>query len=63
MKLLNKHIDAVHVKKKSHICSLCGSCLLRNRTFSNSGNLNAHIASVHEGKNPKKKYEEEKIGT
>jgi len=63
VKLLKKHIDAVHEKKKTHLCSLCGSCLLSNHTFSNSGNLNAHIASVHEGKKPKKKYEEEKIGT
>ena len=63
MKLLNKHIDAVHEKKKPHLCSLCGSYLLCNHTFSNSGNLNAHIASVYEGKKPKKKYEEEKIGT
>ena len=63
VKLLKKHIDAVHEKKKTHLCSLCGSCLLSNHTFSNSGNLNAHIASVHEGEKPKKKYEEEKIGT
>ena len=46
---LDRHIREAHQK---------GTCSLCNVTFSNAGNLNAHRASVHEGKKSSKKITE-----
>ena len=45
---LIQHISTVHVKNKTHKCSICGAA------FSEKGNLNKHTTVVHEGKKPYK---------
>ena len=43
---LNKHIKAVHERKKPFKCNDC------NKAFSQKSTLNGHIESVHKGKKP-----------
>ena len=45
---INRHIAAVHDRKKPHKCGVCPS------TFTEVAKLRKHIANVHEGKKPHK---------
>ena len=45
---INKNLDAVHEKKKPHLCSICDyNCATKS-------SLKRHIDAVHEGKKPQK---------
>lgn len=46
-KYLRCHIDGVHLKKKAHICTICGSA------FTLIQNLSEHIALKHKGEVPR----------